>query len=518
MARTYRLLDELEREAGDGLTGRACLDRALGAALPTAGAVGRRRLIGRLLERGHPAGLRSLVVRYRQLDAADREQLLGQVGRLHKPIREAATRGDAAAVANALHLIEDAGDATLAYLVTDRLRHGEAALREQAARCLLGLAEAAGFSGVGIEEMRAADVAELCRAVEEAVARFAHHGHDAVLRAMLMLTPRPMPAAYGALADAEHAATGPMRRVLAGADSPGVRRGLVAMLAVDTCSGAAAAGLRRCAAEGTLDGALVGQEHLLDLGAVRRGLAKSGEAGGLLVEAAARAGWSAEARRAWVAWVGALPLSDDERAERWIEALDDADEGVRLGAAVRLMALGEAAERGGVREVAARVRGAVAGLAGDGDGAVARLAVAWCLARDGGSGGDGGLGVREVAALARAGGAGGTGGVGGAAGRGARLRLGPLAFGRLWESWPGLSSAERRGAAGALLKVDPTARPRLAALAGQSGVAAHRAREVLASLGVEVDKTDDDVAAAGTVAAGAFEPMALPAYAASGAA
>ena len=339
--------------------------------------------------------------------------------------------------------------------------------------------------------MRAEDVAALCEAVGEAVQRYEHHGHEAVLRAMLALSPRPMPGAYAALMDAEHAATGPMRRLLAGAGSGGfgVRRALVAMLALPTCAPATVAALRRCVAEGTLDEALVGQEHLLEQEAVREGLSIPGATGGvggndLLPDAAHRGGWTEDARRAWVHWVAALPLEGERRVALWAEALADPALSVRVAAAMRLMAHVEAAEAagGGDPDTVAAARDAVAGLAGDGVEEVARLAVTWTMARRPVPS------VRRVAQLARE--------AGDRAGRGAALRLAPLAFDGLWEAWPGLAERDRSAAVAAVVKLDADARQRLVATAGQPGGFSSRARQMLAHLPADVHRRDTPAAEA----------------------
>ena len=251
------------------------------------------------------------------------------------------------------------------------------------------------------------------------------------------------------------------------------------MLALPTCAPAAVAGLRRCAAGGTLDEAITGQEHLLEQEAVRAGLSSLAAAlltpgEPLLPDAARRSGWTAEARRAWVEWVTALPLDVGRRVELWREALTDPAAAVRVAAATRLMEWVESAEASGVSEdgAVAAARAAVAELAKDEATEVARLAVTWTLARRPEPT------VRQAAALARD--------AGDRAGRGAALRLGPLAFERLWEAWPGLAQRDRAVAVTATAKLHGDLGQRLEQAAVQPGAVGQRGRELLACLRSDV--------------------------------
>ncbi|MEM9883678.1 MAG: hypothetical protein AAF800_12260 [Planctomycetota bacterium] len=451
------------------LTGHGSVDPALGRAWDTAEPVGRRRLIGLLLRRGRPEGHAALIRRWDELDGGSRAELAGLIGRLAGPLRKVAASADPAMQRHALALIAAANAGGFGYLVIEKLRSDTPAVRAAASATLCGLVE-----GVAAMPPRAA--AGLADAVGESVARHRPGGDQAALRAWLGLGPRVLTggetdgargraAAVAALSEAEHPAVGPMRGLLSGAAGsglPGLRRGLLVALDFGPLVGAAAAGLRRCFAEG--DGwaeAMAGQEHVMSLPAVGRALTRTCDAEGMTVDTAERRLAADPAgRRAYAAWVGVLPLGDLGRATRWAAMLDDPDAGVRLAALRRMTEIKGSDPR--AADVVGRA--AAAAATRDPDAAVARLAAVWLLADRGRAEAYGAELTRSDHTAVRT-----------LAERHRRRD----AFDRMWHGWPRWDAAQRRAAAAEALQLDPAATRRLRRFAERGGDARRRALEIV---------------------------------------
>ena len=354
--------------------------------------------------------------------------------------------------------------AQLSYLVTARLRHESAEVRAAAGRCLACLVAQR-------PRMDGRSAHRLAQVIGEAVAHFPHHRHPASLRGWLSLGGQSLALggpAVEALQDADHPAVLAMREQLQAADDIAVRRGLIPALALPTLALAAVQGLRRCAADDTLLEAIIGQEHLLRLPAVTRGLARAGDAAELLPAA-----WKQDdpdrpwrdvgGGPSWVAWVAALPLPAVARVVRLSRLAESADPQTRLAALREAIAICDPDPATRDPQVAHEAQAIARRLARDDEHpAVARLASTWLTAQKvpGEILGDLMRSPHEA--------------VRDAAGR----RLGAGAFDRLWQNWPKLNASARASAARAAARLDPSTRHRLDELLMRSGPQRDRALEV----------------------------------------
>ncbi|MEM7624555.1 MAG: hypothetical protein AAF333_02885 [Planctomycetota bacterium] len=469
MAWNYPLIDRLLVGQDRWLAEHPATERALATAWATAKPAGRRKLIAALLAQSQPAGLLLLIRRLHELDPASRDELVRRLDQLQSPLRRCLAGpddSDTVAIGNALTLIAEGAAGDLAYLVVAKLRHTAPEVRAAAGACLRLLAQKA-------PAMEPGTAGRLAEAVNDAVARFAHHRHPAVLRAWLALAPRGFAAggrAVEALQDAEHPAVGPIRELLQDADGPEVRNGLITALAWPTLALAAVAGLRACAAEGQLGPVIAGREHLLDLPAVRRGLSRVGDVAELLpvspqpLPREPKATETEPACPAWAAWIEALPMPDLDRALRLGRFMASPDPATRLSALRRLLPLADRRRADDPRAVAESATHVQNASENDTDPAIARLAGAWLLARARTE-------PEGLSAVARSRHA----SIRTAAGR----RLGATAFERMWAAWPRLGDRARLDAARAALRLDPTARTRLESQLRGGGAARQRAVEIV---------------------------------------
>lgn len=466
MAWNYPLIDRILANQDAWLVEHPSVERALGTAWATARPAGRRKLIAALLKQSRPAGLLMLIRRLHELDADSRDEMSKRLDDLQTPLRQClagANDADTVAIGNALSLIAQGAAGDLAYMVVAKLRHRAPEIRAAAGACLRMLAQKA-------SDMPPATAGRLIEAVNDGVVRFAHHRHPAALRAWLALTPRGFAAGGAvveALQDAEHPAVGPMRELLQEADGPEPRHGLIAALALPTLSLAAVAGLRVCVAQGQLGPVIAGREHLLDLPAVRRGLARVGDATELLPAlptAKPTDGYELDFRGAWAAWIDALPGPALGKALRLGHLMAVPDPATRLAALRYLFALADRKLTDDPRAVAEAARHVRETAQNDADPDLARLAGTWLLARAQAE-------PEGLTAVVRSRHA----GLRAAASR----RLGATAFERLWTAWPRLGDRARLDAARAALRLDPTSRTRLESQLRGGGAARQRAVEIV---------------------------------------
>ncbi|MEM8739790.1 MAG: hypothetical protein AAGG38_15115, partial [Planctomycetota bacterium] len=500
MAWKYPLLQHIAEGRDPALTRHPATARALAAAWATAHPAGRRQLVAALLRHGPPENRLTLITHLDELDPPTRAELAQNLHLLHTPLRLALGRAEPGPQRHALALIRDAHAGGLAYLVVEKLRHPDPALRRDAGQTLLHLADAG-------PHLTAPDRLRLVQAVNQALLRYAHHQHPATLDAWLTLAPYVPtldPEPLGALEDPDHPAVAPLRDRLKLDPSPKpdtdapekdtpdrVIRGLVPALLLATLAPAAVAGLRQLALRGRLAPALLGQEHLLDLPAVRRRLAHAGQPDDLalpqpsapatamapstaprdLSETAPESVAASTPAPAWAAWLDALPLSPAAKLRRLADLLRSPESSptARLDALRRLTALAPRPTPSPIAppadspDLTRQIIDALRPLGDDPDSAVARLAAAWCLApprpdRD------------TLDTLRRSRHA--------AVRRLAERRLAATAFDRLWHAWPKLNDAARLAAARAALRVDPSTRPRLDAQLRRGGPGRRRAVEI----------------------------------------
>ncbi len=418
-------------EAIYGLVARvtdASVDRALAAALPTADTDDQARIAALLVRRNHPAGTAALVAHFDTLGADTRQWVLQHVADLYRPLREVARldpHNHPPAVANALEIIRRTGEMKLAYLVSERLRHGDEALRQLAAECLLDLARR--------RDVSAGEASYLHAAVEEAVRLYRHHEQDAVAVAMLWLALRPLPVAVAQLDDPRNPIGGVLKAMLAAGEEPAARAALLPLLGVASLSPSIIAGLRQCQARGALGEALA-HGHMLQLPRVRRQLRKAAHADALWPTDEQAAQWPPQQTRHLPAWAATLPLELEVQVQRWTALRHAGDAMTRLAALRQLIAVtaGQPSRDFGQ---------AIAGFCDDAEESIAAVALCELVRRrwDGLA--------RLLPQLVN--------------GPHERVRhlagrhLAPLGFDRLWQRWPQLTRPQRLAAGRALIKLDP---------------------------------------------------------------
>jgi hypothetical protein len=409
------------------------VDRALASALPTADVEDQRRLAELILRRRHPEATAALVVHFDTLDADVRQWVLEHVADLYRPLREVARldapRQGPNAVANAIEIIRHSGEMKLAYLVGERLRHGDEALRLLAAECLLDLARQA----VSDPKVTADQAAYLHAAVEEAVRLYRHHEQTPVAEALLTLVTRPLQDARRQIADARQAIVPVLKQMLGAAEHAESRAALVPLLGVAPLTASAVAGLQACARDGGMGDALA-HGHLLQLPRVHRCLATIKQAESLWPADDQVMHLPAEQTRHLPTWVAALPLELDVQVQRLAALRHAGDAMTRLAALRRMIELTR-------REPQRDFGQAIAGFCEDAEESIASAALRELVRQRWG-----GLAralpqwvnsphdrLRRVAAE----------------------HLAPLGFERLWRKWPQLSRSQRQAAGRALLKLDP---------------------------------------------------------------
>lgn len=506
------------RSAAATLHGHRALDAALAAAWDTAGQTGRARIVDLQLSRGTPAAAEGLVTQLHRLDGPARTVLLGRVSDLHPALRRMLGRSTAAAdtpdrtrvtdaqsAINALWLIEHGDAGVLAYLALPRLRDPDAAVRDAAAACLLGLADGRHRPRAGADvppDHRA--TAAVAESLDQAVVQYGNHLNPGALRAWVAQGPAafdPEAPALAALNDPEHASVPALRELLKNADGPAVRRGLVGLLGLPTLALAAVVGLRRVAEEGSaaLAGVLHGQSHLLDLPAVRRGIARGGQPEALWPAAFARGG-TQPACDALPAWAAALPGSPREVLSRLGPLTADGTVARRLDALRRAAQCARPADPQDAQRAAApafrhALQTTLAPLTADPDPRIAAPAAA-CLQREQA---DARRPDTPPGRRFRAPGPPDPHAVPGGATpprpsvprshRAAARRVAATAFEPLWHAFSRLPAAQRRRAAAAALRLDPTARERLrCAASAHDGAVRTHAQTILDTIAAEPER------------------------------
>lgn len=437
LATIYRSIRELDDPA---------VDAALAAALPTARGRALKIIALTLLDRHRPEGLLGLILSYHRLGPDARRHLVAHAQDLFRPLREAvATNGDEGP-ANAIEIIRASLATRLAYLVTDQLRHGSETVKDQAADCLLHLAQRAATAAepAAAPAIDAQAVEFLQTAIGDAVKAYGQHRHQSVLTALAWLLPRPVAEAMACLDDRRHPASAPMQSALRRADDPGIRRILLPMLASAEQAAAAVDGLRQAVSAGRVGEALP-WFHLLALAPGGRALGRVTSPAMLWPEAEQVRAMPPHQRRGLPAYLMALPLSDEDRIARLGRLRDGDDAATRLFALRRLIEIAvpspDRVPGGDGSPAGDAADDAVAAFCHDADEAIARLALRHLIRRDY-------PGLSKVLASL----------VNSRHEQVRRLagqRLAPLGFARLWETWTRLDTPRRLAAGRALIKIDP---------------------------------------------------------------
>lgn len=403
------------------------VDHALAAALPSADPHDQAALAQLIIRRGHPEGLLALVSHYDALDPATRHWVLAHVADLYRPLREAARLDDPDIVANALAIIRDTREMKLAYLVAERLRHGDARLRGLAAEALRDLARAA-TSGVARR-----DAPYLHAAIDEAVRLYRHHEQAAVADALLMVIMRPVPESRRQLDDRHNPIVAVLKERLANAAHAEDRAGLLPLLGTSLLAASALAGLARCGQRGSLAD-LLEHGHVLLLPRVRQALRGVTEPLALWPAPDVLLSWPHARTRHLAAWAVALPSEVEGQLQQLTTLGKAPDAMARLAALRHLLALWDAHRDRDFGQ-------AVALFCDDASEAVAAAALRGLMRRHW-------SGLSRILPTL----------VNGPHPRVSRMaaeHLAPVGFERLWQRWPQLTREQRLSAGRALLKLDP---------------------------------------------------------------
>lgn len=413
------------------------VDRAMAAALPTAGPEDLVSLANTLIQRGHPDGLLGLILHFHVLPDPLQRRIIEMSSELFRPLRQAVGHSQTQGPANTIRIVQESLATRMAYLVGEQLRHGSEQRRDLAATALLDMARrcATDPHPGRASTVDAEAAAYLTHALEEAVIRYGNHLHRTVLVAMAAMLPRPTPEAFAALADPKHPASDPMRGVMTSATEPAVRRALILLLAVPGLGPSAIDGLRQANQAERLGDAMAGW-HLLHLAPVRRPLCAMRSPETLWPAPPQIKAMEEYQRRGLAAWAVTLPFDHRTTVARLKELTDHApDPATRLMALRRLLVI----ERGS--GLGDPVHEAILRFTRDDDPALVRIAL-WHLIRRKHPDLPDVLGrlahspdesIRAIATR----------------------HLAPLGFTRLWEGWPKMSPERRLAAGRALIKIEP---------------------------------------------------------------
>ncbi|MFA9477692.1 HEAT repeat domain-containing protein [Phycisphaerales bacterium AB-hyl4] len=415
------------------------VDRAMAAALATADQAAIRRMVPMLVERAQPEGMLGLVMQYHRLPVDIQAQVVEQVPRLFRPLREAASRRQGHGPENVITLVQRSRNTRLAYLVSEQLRHGAEGLLASAGSCLLRLAELAASDPKPerLPTLDAEAAAYLQTAITDAVKRFPRHRESSVLLAMAWLLPRPMDEACQAVVDIKSPAGAAMSTLLRRAEHPAARRALLPMLGFASQADAAMDGLRCCNDAGMMSDVLV-HYHLLLLPGVRRPLARVKNIESLWPDASRQREFDTSALRGLPTWLDALPADEKQRLASLAGLCNAPDAATRLAVLRRLLTM--ARQYRDDAELAQSMTQRFVAFCDDPEPALARIAIRHLIA----------TGYPELPRLltrlvnsphesVR---------------KLAGVHLSPLGFARLWALWPKLEPARRTAAAQALMKID----------------------------------------------------------------
>ncbi len=416
------------------------IDQALSAALPHAMPDELTDLGLAMLHRGKANGVESLVSEYHRLPVLLKERLVERADQFSTSIRRAAGKSTPAA-SNALTIVEQAGSARLAYLVTALCRHSEAPIRDQAGRCITKLAQRASCPQDTTQppHFDAVSAQFLVEAVEQAVVLYNRHEHPALLLAMLWLLPRPMHEVKASLSRPEHAAIEPLNALLSDQPSTATRRALFILIGTRQLADTCRAALAQAMSSQKLDESL-SMGHCLSLPATRQALKKIHRAHTHWPDAQQLHQMPGHAQRWLPHYLHAI--SPDDRQEQVIRLATLAsktDTATRLAVLRRLLALSKPRTPQD-QPAAENAKDALALLTSDPEPAIARSALWQLIQCDY-------VGLPRILAdlvnsrhpsIRRV----------------AAKQLAPLGFDRLWASWPKLDPKRRIAAGRALIKID----------------------------------------------------------------
>lgn len=417
------------------------VDKALAAALPTAGPSQSAQIARTLLDRNLEEGKLGLVRHFHRLPQQCQQAIIDNIDRFYGAMRQACQLRPSEAPRNVTQIIELSGCTRLAYLIGDQLVHGPSRQREAAADCLLRLAQrqrAPGDVG-GSSSVDAESAGFLQATIEHAIGTYDSHRQVQLLYALAALTPKPMPMATQQLSMNRCRAMLELGELLRRADDENICRAMLAWIDHPTISEHVLAGLDHAVAGRRLEFVLE-NGHLLADGRVQRALRAIAKPDALApsVESAMR--MQSRTLRLLPRWICTLPLEPNQSIHHLASLKRLSDRSARLGALRGLMALA----RG---QAATSANRAICEFCDDADLTIARIALRHLirvqlpnLAR---------LLLRLVSSdheqiqqIATA-------------------RMVTLGFDRLWSSWPLLSSDQRLCAGRGMIKLDAEFHARL---------------------------------------------------------
>lgn len=418
----------------------AVIDQALSAALPHAHRDELMDLGLAMLHRGKANGVEALVSEYHRLPTLLQERVVERADQFSTSIRRAAGKHPQSA-SNALTIVEQAGSARLAYLVTALCRHSEADIREQAGRCITLLAQRASCPQDTAQppHFDALSANYLVEAIEQAVVLYSRHQHPALLSSALWLMPRPMHEVKAALSQPEHAAIQPLQQLITKFPSPATRRALLVLVGLhqlgDACRGALAEAMTSLKLSEALS-----MGHCIALPMTRSALKKIHSPHTHWPDAQQLQHMPPHAQRWLPHYLDAISPDDrQEQAIRLATLASKTDTATRLAVLRRLLILAKPRDQDD-QPAAENAKDTLALLTRDPEPAIARSAL-WHLIRCDYAGLPRILAdlinsrhesIRRVAAK----------------------QLAPQGFDRFWKSWPKLDPKRRIAAGRALIKID----------------------------------------------------------------
>lgn len=413
------------------------IDLALAQALSTAdpGTIG--SLADLLLERKHTQGGIALIEQFHRLPEASRQAILHDAPELTRPLRLAMRNYKTAGPANALNIIRLSASVRLAYLIPDLIRHGEANLQHEAALCLLEMAERTTHPGP--EHAHAVqdpiETAFITSAVQEALRFFAQHQCKDVLQAMFSL---PLPAVSVLLDSLKSLGedwTRPTGIMLTRSDTLTVKRALLPALACEPLKPFALDGIA-LAVEANQPIPALYHWHLLKLPTVRRAVTGIRHTERFVPSPETFMVNALPGRTvSLVAFLTALPIEPHNLVRRLSQLQQAPDPATRLAAVRHLIGIAEQAED------PTPANHAIAVFCSDPQPGIVRIVVTHLIRQ-------GYPDITKVLAhLINASDP--------KVQQIAMKRLMPIAFSKLWESWPRLDVEHRLAAGRALVKIDP---------------------------------------------------------------
>jgi hypothetical protein len=416
------------------------IDQALSAALPHAHPDELEDLGLAMLHRAKANGVEALISEYHRMPALLKQKLVERADQFATSIRRAAGRSNRAAD-NALTIIELAGSARLAYLVTALCRHSDASVQSRAGQCITKLAQRARCEQDATHppHLDATSASYLLEAIEQAVVLYSRHQHPALLTAMLWLLPRPMPEAKAALSQLEHAAIEPIKQLIQDQPSTATRRSLLLLAGTHQLADACRSALGQAKDDQLLHESLA-MGHFLMLPATRQSLKKIHNPQNHCPDVQHAQQMPAAAQRWLPQYLATInPTDTQEQVNRLTAISTKTDTATRLAVLRRLLALAKATTTED-EPAASNASDTLAILTKDPEPAIARAAL-WHLIQTEYAGLPRILGdlvnskhecIRNIASK----------------------QLAPLGFERFWNAWPRLDPKRRIAAGRALIKID----------------------------------------------------------------